>query len=145
MRKRRRSTAKLRLFPDPILTKACTPITSDDDHRAIIQDILYVLTNSKTGVGLAAPQVGHLKRVIAVGMAILINPEIIFWSELEITDVEGCLSYPDKREFVSRHHSINVIYLDENLVECEVAFVGMPARIIQHEIDHLDGKCILGE
>ena len=91
---------------------------------------------------MAAPQAGHLKRVIAVGNVIMVNPVIIDSSDTKITQYEGCLSYPSKAIKVERSLLVEVEYEDERRVKCTEVFFKRKARIIQHEIDHLDGNCI---
>ncbi len=106
------------------------------------------------GVGLAAPQVGHNIRLFVVDLSawaddeqelanfkrIFINPEIYECSEEESHYNEGCLSLPGINEDVLRPVSIRMRYLDERFVPHDEEFTGRPARVIQHEYDHLEGK-----
>ena len=98
------------------------------------------------GVGLAAPQVGILKRIVVIdigeGPIIMINPEILETSG-EQTGEEGCLSLPGIHETVKRGDKIRVKYMDENFVEHEEEVEGYLARVMQHEFDHLDGKMFI--
>ena len=150
MKRRNRCKAKLRLYPDPILKAVCEPVGDGEDVSDVIRDMMHILTNSKTGVGLAAPQAGHTKRIIVVHAAgcrayAMINPEITDASDDTEIEPEGCLSYPGIYKPVKRFWGVMVKYRDEDGVERQVDFCGFIARIIQHEIDHLDGKCKIGE
>jgi len=99
-----------------------------------------------SGVGLAASQVGIQKRIAVVnaGECILkmVNPEILSKKGVSVME-EGCLSVPNKCVNVKRAEEIEVSYLDENDKRCRRKFSGLAARIIQHEIDHLNGKLII--
>ena len=150
--KRKRVTAKLRLHPDPILTKVCEPVKDGEDVSGIIRDMMHVLTNSKSGVGLAAPQAGHLKRVIIVNLVakynnyrIMINPEFQSEGNHKNSAKERCLSYPGKVKTISRPTYILTSFNDDNGQFQTSSFTHYQARIIQHEIDHLDGKFKVGE
>jgi peptide deformylase len=102
-------------------------------------------------VGLAAPQAGHLKRVIVVKdeicgkFTVMVNPVIIEWSDDLITKEESCLSYPGESKKIARFRWIEVEYIDEDGDRASDVFAGQQARIIQHEIDHLNRKCRVGE
>jgi peptide deformylase len=149
-----RVTAKLIIAPNPILTQVCEPVAEGEDVSGIIRDMMYILTNSKTGVGLAAPQAGHLKRIILFrangNVYSMVNPEYApnpdgSKGPKEVLGEEGCLSYPGQLKDIWRFDSIDVCSRDElNVFQCNT-FVGFTARIIQHEIDHLNGKCKVGE
>ena len=150
MKRRNRCKAKLRLYPDPILKAVCEPVGNDEDVSGIIRDMMYVLTSSKTGVGLAAPQAGHTKRVIIVKEGnfvyqVMINPEFADFEGRTWVAREMCLSYPGKSKDIERFTCIDVNYEDDNRNEQCDTYSGLDARIIQHEIDHLDGKCKVGE
>ncbi len=150
MKQRNRCKAKLRLYPDPILKAICEPVGDDEDVSGIIRDMMHILTNSKTGVGLAAPQAGHTKRVILVlrnGFCrTMINPSFVpvDYSSKE-RGQEQCLSYPGRNAIISRETDIAVHYIDEHDQFQNAIYIDFTARIIQHEIDHLDGKCKVGE
>ncbi len=150
MNRRNRCRAKLRLYPDPILTTVCEPVGDDEDVSGIIRDMMHILTNSKTGVGLAAPQAGHTKRVIIAntnndGYLVMINPKITTFSSDWVFGNEGCLSYPGRLARINRMQWIGVDWQSEGRLNMEGDFIYLGARIIQHEIDHLDGKCEVGE
>ncbi len=150
MSKRNRVKAKLRLYPDPILKAVCEPVGDDEDVSGVIRDMMHILTNSKTGVGLAAPQAGHTKRVIVVktndGYQPMINPEIDAAAGFIVHAKEGCLSYPGKFKNIPRRDEVAVTWTSEvgATFVCKV-YRGTVARIILHEIDHLDSKCKVGE
>ena len=101
---------------------------------------------SRKGIGLAAPQVGTLERVIIAdigeGLISMINPEILTGFGEDYMD-EGCLSLPDTVVNVKRQQSVFVRYLDKNEREKESELDGLTARVIQHEIDHLNGVLII--
>ena len=144
MGKRRRRTIypKLRFVGDPILKAVCKPVEDDEDVDSIVRDMMYILVNSETGVGLAAPQAGHEKRIIIVKangeFSVFINPEIIQHSRKTDIQTEGCLSFPGVFVSIVRYVNIHVAFLGmKKVYKC----FGWEARIIQHEIDHLDGKC----
>ena len=133
---------EIRLEEDPILRKKSREITEVTDRIKILLEDMVETMEDANGVGLAAPQVGILRRAIVMdigeGPIKMINPEILE-EEGEEIDVEGCLSVPGRSGTVSRPESIKVNYLDidgkENILEAE----GLLARVICHEVDHLDG------
>jgi len=138
---------KIVKYPAPILRRKAESVDSvDDDIRDLIEnmlDVIYV----EDGVGLAAPQVGVSKRVIVVddgkdGVG-LINPEIVKKSSETDTMEEGCLSLPGIRLNISRPVRITVKGLDENGDSVELQADGLLAKVIQHEIDHLNGILII--
>lgn len=142
---KRKSKAEIRLSGTPILSMICKPVEPDEDIDHITRDMSHILTQSKTGVGLSANQAGYLKRVIIMNyptFQILTNPEIVYVSkEVEIKE-EGCLSYPGIFVDIERYKSIHLMC--DEWSGCREYF-DFPARIIQHEIDHLDGKCKVNE
>lgn len=137
---------KIRIMGDPVLTKKCRPVTKlDDKTYDLIEDMFDTMYESM-GVGLAAPQVGILKRIVVIDTGleepdphVLINPEIIY-TEGEQTGPEGCLSLPGKNGDVTRPMKVKVKALDENMHEYVLEGAGLLARAICHECDHLDGK-----
>ncbi len=148
--KRKRVKAKLRLYPDPILKVVCEPVRDDEDVSGIIRDMMYILTNSKTGVGLAAPQAGHTKRVVIArtgncAFLVMINPHIVTFCGSGYVAEEGCLSYPGVYKELYRPNWVKVVYRTEGGLEAADEYYNFDARIIQHEIDHLDGNCKVGE
>ena len=142
---------KLYTYPDKILSQKCEPVAAvTDEIRKLLDDMLETMYADK-GVGLAAPQVGVLKRMIVVDDKVsedgtpgpnprfLINPEIIKKSEDMIWSNEGCLSVPGQCAEVERHHAVTVKYLDYDGNEQILDAEDYLAVILQHETDHLDG------
>lgn len=127
---------------DDILKKKCREVKKIDDRIICLIDDMIETLKEANGVGLAAPQVGVLKRIAIVdtGDAILelINPEIIY-TEGEQTDAEGCLSYPGRYGLVTRPKVVKIKATDRNGAEYEYTGEELTARAFCHEIDHLDG------
>ena len=128
------------------LTKACMPVRKRIKNNVITKMKCILVEND--GVGLAAPQVGLDFRLIlckespeSENIHVMLNPVIEEKEGLEI-DAEGCLSIPDLAVDVPRQTRIKVTYSDENLNEKNIVAEGYFARVLQHEIDHLDGILI---
>lgn len=140
------ATRNIRIMGDSILEKKSKPVTEMTDKiKTLIQDMLDTMYDAQ-GVGLAAPQVGILKRIVTIDVTpegespiILINPEIIEADGEQVGD-EGCLSVPGKAGTVTRPNHVKVRALNENMEEFEIEGEGLLARAFCHEIDHLDGK-----
>ena len=133
---------EIRTMGDDVLTKVCKEVKMMTPRTAIlIEDMLDTMYEAQ-GVGLAAPQVGVLRRIVVIdvgeGPMILINPEILETSG-EQTGDEGCLSVPGKAGCVTRPDYVKVKALDENMEEVVYEGEGLLARAFCHEIDHLDG------
>jgi len=150
-RRRKLQLVRLRKGDDPILKEICHEVKSFDILSNIIKDIEAILKRKHTAVGLAAPQAGYTKRIIATKLegkiTFYVNPEIIEMSPEREEDVEGCLSYPGKQVKVSRAKQIvfKASFLGDPVeARREFVSIGFEARVIQHEIDHLNGKCIVG-
>ena len=136
------------IAPDPRLAKPAKPVTKvDDSVRRLMADMLDTMYQAP-GIGLAAPQVGQLKRIIVVDCAKtgeppqpykMANPEILWQSEDLLVNNEGCLSLPEHYADVTRPAEVKVRYLDEQNEIRELHAKGLLATCIQHEIDHLDG------
>ncbi|RMD60544.1 MAG: peptide deformylase [Alphaproteobacteria bacterium] len=134
--------------PDPRLKQVAAPVEQvDDTVRRLMDDMLETMY-AAPGIGLAAPQVGVLRRIIVLDVASegetpqpyrMVNPELVWVSDEDASYEEGCLSLPDHYADVVRPAAIRVRYLDEHGVERELAAEGVLATCIQHEIDHLDG------
>jgi peptide deformylase len=132
--------------PDPILRKKSKPVTKINRSIHKLLDDMAETMYDADGVGLAAPQVGVLKRVIVIdtreedgpGLIEMINPEIVEYSGTQIGP-EGCLSIPDLNGEVRRHKKIRVKGLDRHGNEVEMEAEDFLARVFQHEIDHLNG------
>ena len=137
------ATRKIRELGDEVLTKHCKEVTKMTLRtKILIQDMLDTMYEAM-GVGLAAPQVGILKRIVVIdvgeGPIILINPEILETSG-EQTGEEGRLSVPGKSGQVTRPDYVKVRALNEEMEETELEGTGLLARAFCHEIDHLDGQ-----
>lgn len=132
----------IRTDEDPLLRKKSREIKEVNDRIKVLLDDMVETMNNANGVGLAAPQIGILRRCVVVDVGLgtykMINPEIIETEGSEI-DIEGCLSVPDFNGTVERPAKIKVKYLDEEGQEKIIEARGLFARCICHEIDHLDG------
>jgi peptide deformylase len=134
---------KIIKYPDPILRKKCEEVRRvTEEIRSLGFEMIEIMTENE-GIGLAAPQVGELKRIIVVqtekGSEIFINPKIIKKSKETIIDEEGCLSFPGLFLKIKRAKEVEIEALNERGEKIQVRAEGLPARIFQHEIDHLDG------
>lgn len=133
---------KIRLEGDPILRKKSRPVDEINDRIKILLDDMVETMDDADGVGLAAPQVGVLRRVIVIdigeGPIKIINPEFIE-EEGSFIDIEGCLSVPNKAGKVERPERVKIKYLNEDGEEIVLEGTGLLAKAICHEIDHLDG------
>ncbi len=133
---------QIRIMGDKVLEKKCREVTEVTPRiRELIQDMLDTMYNAE-GVGLAAPQVGILRRIVVIdvgeGPLVMINPEIVETSGSQ-TGSEGCLSLPGQAGIVTRPNYVKVKAKNENMEEFEVEGTEMLARAICHECDHLDG------
>lgn len=136
---------KIRTLGDPVLKKISKPVTEVNDKvKELILDMLETMYVSN-GVGLAAPQVGVLKRIIVIDVSpegdepmVFINPEIVSASGSQTGD-EGCLSVPGKAGLVTRPNEVTIRAVDLDMEEFEMTGTDLLARAFCHEIDHLDG------
>ncbi|MCR1974866.1 peptide deformylase [Clostridium sporogenes] len=132
----------IRKYGDELLRKKSRKIEKIDDRILTLLEDMAETMYSAQGVGLAAPQVGILKRVVVIdvgdGLIKLINPEIIE-AEGSQKDVEGCLSVPGEQEEVERPYKVKVKALNEKGEEIVLEGEELLARAFCHEIDHLDG------
>ncbi len=139
------ATRTIRVMGDEILTKPCKEVKQITPRiKQLIEDMLETMYESG-GVGLAAPQVGVLRRIVVIDVGseepdpiIMVNP-VILESSGEQTDEEGCLSLPGKCGKVTRPNYVKARAFDENMNEYEIEGEGLLARCICHELDHLDG------
>lgn len=137
------ATRTIREYGDEVLEKECKEVTKVSLRtKILINDMLDTMYEAM-GVGLAAPQVGILKRIVVIdvgeGPIVLINPEIIETAG-EQTGEEGCLSVPGKSGVVTRPNYVKVRAYNEDMEEVEYEGEGLLARAFCHEIDHLSGK-----
>jgi len=138
----------IRTGDDPCLRKKCRPVTAFDSKLSILIDDLVETMHEKEGVGLAAPQVGILRRVAVIdvedgqGPVELINPRIIASGGLQ-RGTEGCLSFPGQSGYVERPNSVVVEAYDRSGALYRYEGEGLFARAIFHECDHLEGEVYL--
>jgi peptide deformylase len=141
------------IHPDPRLKKPCEPIAAiTPDIVALAQDMLQTMYDAP-GIGLAAPQVGVMKRLIVMDCEkrtdappqpmVLINPAVLWASEELSTYEEGCLSIPEQYADVQRPSEVRVAWTDLDGTAQEQQFDGLWATCVQHEIDHLAGKLFI--
>lgn len=133
---------QIRIMGDDKLEKVCRPVTEMTDRtKELIRDMLDTMYDAN-GVGLAAPQVGILKRIVVIdigeGPIVMINPEILETSG-EQTGQEGCLSLPGQAGIVTRPNYVKARALNENMEPFEIEGEELLARAICHECDHLEG------
>ncbi len=138
---------EIRTFGDPVLKSRATPVQDFDESLEHLAEEMMRVMREAEGVGLAANQIGRLKRIfVAVHedeQYAIVNPEIEVRSETTEKDIEGCLSIPETRVEVERPTSVTVSGQDPSGEPVRVEAEGLLARIFQHEIDHLDGVLIL--
>ena len=132
----------IRMHGDPVLGKVCREVMEITPNvKMLIEDMLDTMYEAQ-GVGLAAPQVGILKRIVTIdigdGPIVMINP-MILKSDGEQTGGEGCLSLPGKAGKVTRPNHVVAKAYDINMEEFEIEGTELLARAICHEIDHLEG------
>ncbi|MBE5907865.1 MAG: peptide deformylase [Lachnospiraceae bacterium] len=133
---------EIRIQGDPVLNKVCRPVeTLTPRLQELIDDMLDTMYEAQ-GVGLAAPQVGVLRRIVVIdvgeGPIVMINPEILETAG-EQCGMEGCLSVPGKAAEVTRPNYVKAKALNENMEEFIIEGEELLARAICHELDHLDG------
>ena len=133
---------EIRVMGDEVLNKTCKEVTKMTLRtKLLIHDMLDTMYDAG-GVGLAAPQVGVLRRIVVIdvgeGPIVMINPVILETAGSQTGD-EGCLSLPGKAGQVTRPNYVKARAFDENLEEYEIEGEGLLARAICHELDHLDG------
>ena len=134
-------------YPDPVLAQKAAPVTVFDKELETLADDMFTSMYAAEGIGLAAPQIGILKRITVIDTSfgkdadeklVLVNPEIVA-NEGRRTEEEGCLSLPDIRDKVTRHAIVTVRAQDVHGDWFEVDGEDLLSRAMQHEMDHLDG------
>lgn len=143
----------IRKFDDPILkgeAEWCSNYDIDKIKK-IAADMSRTLVFCKNGVGLAANQIGEPLAIIAIrpfldgGVKVMIDPQITYYSEDKLKAVEGCLSYPGYYPLIERSLKIKVTYRDlDDKEHVDEEYKDFEARIIQHEVDHINGVCLVG-
>jgi peptide deformylase len=146
--RRQLALAQIRQYPDSVLRMKAPPVETFDDDLKRLATRLGELMKDATGVGLAATQVGVLRRVFVFAVdedevAVLVNPEIVRRGDETELDEEGCLSIQGVTMPVERSTSVRIEGRDASGEEVAYDLEGTPARIVQHELDHLDGTMIL--
>ena len=139
---------KILTEPDPILRKKCEPLEKVDTETKKLMDDMLETMYAAPGIGLAAIQVGILKRLVVIDISkgeeekkpiFLINPQIIHQSKKTSIYEEGCLSLPGQFAEIERPAECTLKYIDYNGKEKELKVDGLLATCVQHEVDHLNG------
>lgn len=138
---------ELKIYPDPILSQKCLDIFPGDTEALDILEEMSKKLYEWNGAGLAAPQVGILKKIVVIDIRDdpptlykMINPKIIWRSDELVDSKEGCLSLPKLRETVVRHERVKVEYFDENFEKKTLEGNDFLSFCLQHELDHLEGR-----
>jgi peptide deformylase len=147
--RRQLALTQVRQYPDPVLRMQAREVESFDDDLASLVERMRHLLRDANGIGLAATQVGVLRRVFLFlpdpeqDAVALVNPRIVESSDERVSDDEGCLSLQGVVVPVERDERVTVAASDPEGNEVRFELEGLPARIAQHELDHLDGVLIL--
>lgn len=138
---------EIRTFGDPVLKSRALPVDKFDETLERLADDMLETMREHEGVGLAANQVGRLKRVLVAALEdeeyVIVNPEIDVVGDETEKDIEGCLSIPEIQVEVERPVRVAVSGQDRAGAPVRLEAQGLLARILQHEIDHLNGVLIL--
>jgi peptide deformylase len=147
--RRRVALAQIRQYPDPALRMKAHEVDGFDADLARLVEQLQHLLADANGLGLAATQLGVLRRVFVLRPdpeqegQVLVNPRLVDTSEERVSDDEGCLSLQGVVIPVERHERVTVEAQDSKGNDVRLELEGLPARVAQHELDHLDGILIL--
>ena len=137
----------IRTFGDPVLKTRAAPVETFDDALAYLAQEMLTTMREHEGVGLAANQVGRLRRILVAATEdeeyVIVNPQLEEVAETTEKTVEGCLSIPDIQVEVERPTAVTISGQDATGAPLRIEASGLLARIFQHEIDHLDGVLIL--
>lgn len=140
-------TLEIRTFGDPVLKSTAAPVDTFDESLARLAEDMLETMRAHEGVGLAANQVGRLKRILVAALEdeeiVIVNPTIEDEADELEKDSEGCLSIPEIQVEVERPVSVAVSGQDLNGEPVRLEASGLLARIVQHEMDHLNGVLIL--
>lgn len=141
------------LHPDPRLKKLADPVADLSDELRTLGDDMLETMYAAPGIGLAAPQVGILQRLVVMDCIkgenqtprplVMFNPEVVASSDETNVYEEGCLSIPEHYADVTRPAEVEVRWIDRDGAERQEVFTGLWATCAQHEIDHLDGKLFI--
>jgi peptide deformylase len=140
---------EIRMWDDPVLKQKCEPVAAKEIKK-IKRDLEDTIRKTDTGAGMAAPQIGISKRVVIVsvprqGFLLFSNPTILSASEELDAYYEGCLSYPDHYVEIKRPATVMVEWMTRKGKQRRENIGGFAAKVLQHEIDHLDGTCLVGD
>jgi peptide deformylase len=137
----------LRTFGDPVLKTRAEPVETFDEALARLAQEMLATMREREGVGLAANQVGRLKRILVAAVEdqeyVIVNPTIEETAQSTEEDLEGCLSIPGIQVEVERPTAVTVSGQDASGAPLHLEASGLLARVLQHEVDHLDGVLIL--
>ncbi len=138
---------ELKIYPNPVLAQKCEDVEIGDVSVLPILEEMSKKLYEWEGAGLAAPQVGVLKKLIVIDIRAepatlykMINPKIVWASEEMMDSKEGCLSLPGIRDVITRHEKVRVEYFDTNFEKQTIEGEEFLACCLQHEIDHLSGR-----
>jgi peptide deformylase len=141
------------IHPDPRLKKVCAEVPDLSDELRVLADDMLETMYDAPGIGLAAPQIGIMERLIVLDCVredegdprplVMFNPRIVASSDEQNVYEEGCLSIPDQYAEVTRPKLVQVEWMDRNGTAQSEEFDGLWATCVQHEIDHLDGKLFI--
>jgi len=138
--------------PDPVLRRKSAPIERVDDELNALADDMLETMHEAPGIGLAAVQLGILRRIVVADVAgedeeraphVLFNPEIVWQADESNVYSEGCLSVPDHYVDVERPARCRIEYVDRSAKPAAIEPAGLLATCLQHEIDHLDGVLMI--
>ena len=136
---------ELVIYPNDILRTKCEDLTESPSKELL--DEMWRIVKEKKGIGLAAPQVGEKLNLFILNTEtdkiVFVNPKITYYSAVECSMTEGCLSLPGEQIEIIRPELIKIKFLDKFMKKREAIFGGINARCIQHEYDHLQGILIL--
>ena len=147
--RRRVALAQVRQYPDPALRLRANEVGEFDDDLRKLAALMQVLMRDASGVGLAANQVGVVRRMFVFqptedeDARAVVNPVIVERSDELVSDEEGCLSLGPIRVPVERHVAVTLAGQDVDGAELQLELADHPARVVQHELDHLDGVLII--
>jgi peptide deformylase len=137
----------LRTFGDPVLKTRAAPVETFDESLSRLAEEMLATMREREGVGLAANQVGRLKRILVAAVEdheyVIVNPTIEETARSTEKDFEGCLSIPGIQVEVERPTAVTISGQDASGAPLHLEASGLLARVLQHEVDHLDGVLIL--
>jgi peptide deformylase len=139
--------SQIRQYGDPVLRMRAEPVEAFDEELRRVTDRMLALMHDAEGIGLAATQVGILRRFFVCSLndedRVLVNPTITPVGDETESDLEGCLSLGPVRVPVNRLTKVKIEAFDVEGRPVSLDLEGLPARVVQHELDHLDGKLVL--